>query len=93
LAARRDSVVAVSPIIAGATVKGPADRLLGALGYDVSCVGVARVYHDICGAIVIDERDRHRAADIEGVDMRVHVTDTLMTDAVAAERLARATLA
>jgi len=93
LTARRDAVVAVSPIIAGATVKGPADRLLGALGFDISCVGVARVYHDVCGTLVIDERDRDRAPEIEAAGLRVAVTDTLMTDASAAERLARAALA
>jgi LPPG:FO 2-phospho-L-lactate transferase len=93
LRARRDRVVAISPIIAGATVKGPADRLLGALGYDVSCVGVARVYHDVCGAMVIDDRDADRAAEIEAAGLRVTVAPTLMTDAAAAMGLALTTLA
>jgi LPPG:FO 2-phospho-L-lactate transferase len=92
LVARRDRVVVVSPIIAGATVKGPADRLLGALGYEVSCVGVARAYHDVCGTIVIDEQDAARADEIAAAGMRVLVAPTLMTDARASEQLARVTL-
>ena len=52
--ARRDRVVGVSPIIAGRPVKGPADRLMGPLGIDVSCVGVAREYRDFCSTLVID---------------------------------------
>ena len=57
LARRRDRVVGVSPIIAGAPVKGPADRLMGPLGIEVSCVGVARAYADFCGTLVIDSGD------------------------------------
>lgn len=92
LRARRDDVVGVSPIIAGAAVKGPADRLLRSLGHDVSCVGVARVYAPVCGTLVIDERDAHHRAEIESLGIRVAVTETLMTDARVAASLARHTL-
>jgi LPPG:FO 2-phospho-L-lactate transferase len=92
LQARRDDVVAVSPIIAGATVKGPADRLLRALDYDVSCVGVARAYAPVCGTLVIDEQDAARAAEIEALGMRVVITDTLMRDARIAAALAQRAL-
>lgn len=89
---RRDDVVAVSPIIAGAAVKGPADRLLRSLGHDVSCVGVAKIYAPVCGTLIIDERDaRHRGA-IESLGVRVAVTETLMTDARVAATLAQHTL-
>ncbi len=54
LVARRDRVVGVSPIIAGRPVKGPADRLMGPMGIDVSCVGVAREYRSVL------QRARHR---------------------------------
>ena len=57
LVARRDRVVGVSPIVGGAPVKGPADRLMGPLGIEVSCVGVARAYAEFCGTLVIDAVD------------------------------------
>ena len=54
LVARRERVIAISPIVGGAPVKGPADRLMGPLGIEVSCVGVARAYREICSTLVID---------------------------------------
>jgi LPPG:FO 2-phospho-L-lactate transferase len=93
VARRRDRVVAISPIIAGAPVKGPADRLMGPLGYEVSCVGIARAYADLCATLVIDELDRSRAAEVERGGLRAVVAPTLMTDAGAAEQLARIALA
>lgn len=92
LIARRDRVVAVSPIIAGKTVKGPADRLMAGLGMEVSCVGVARAYADFCGTIVIDHADAHERAPIAGLGMHAIATDTLMRDARVAAALARDTL-
>ena len=65
LVARRDRVVGVSPIIAGAPVKGPADRLMDPLGIEVSCVGVARAYAEFCGTLVIDTNDAARRAEVE----------------------------
>jgi LPPG:FO 2-phospho-L-lactate transferase len=92
LVARRDRVVGVSPIIAGAPVKGPADRLMDPLGIEVSCVGVARHYAPFCATLVIDSGDAARAADVEAVGVRAVVADTLMTDARVAAALARHTL-
>jgi LPPG:FO 2-phospho-L-lactate transferase len=92
LTRRRDRVVGVSPIIAGAPVKGPADRLMGPLGIEVSCVGVARAYADFCGTLVIDSGDAHRAREVEAAGVRAVVADTLMTDARVAAALARHTL-
>jgi LPPG:FO 2-phospho-L-lactate transferase len=89
---RRDRVVGVSPIIAGAPVKGPADRLMAPLGMEVSCVGVARAYRDFCSALVIDRGDAARAAEIEALGTRAVVADTLMRDARIAAALARHTL-
>ena len=84
LAARRDSVVAISPIIGGAALKGPADRLLRELGHESSALGVARIYADICGVFVIDEVDAHLCSAIEQLGMRCIVTSTIMkTDTVA----------
>jgi LPPG:FO 2-phospho-L-lactate transferase len=93
LAARRDRVVGVSPIIAGRPVKGPADRLMGPMGIDVSCVGVAREYRAFCSALVIDTGDAARAGEIDALGVRPVVADTLMTDARVAAALARDTLA
>jgi len=92
LARRRDRVVGVSPIIAGAPVKGPADRLMAPLGIEVSCVGVARAYADFCGTLVIDAGDATRAAEVENQGVRAVVADTLMRDARVAAALARHTI-
>jgi coenzyme F420-0:L-glutamate ligase len=64
---RRADVVAVSPIIAGAALKGPADRLLRELGHDASVVGVARLYAPLVGTLVIDDVDaEHAGAALRG---------------------------
>jgi LPPG:FO 2-phospho-L-lactate transferase len=93
LVQRRDRVVAVSPIIGGRPVKGPADRLMAPLGMDVSSVGVAHAYRDFCSTIVIDTVDARDADRIESLGVRPIVTDTLMRDARVAAALARETLA
>jgi len=82
----------VSPIIAGAPVKGPADRLMGPLGIEVSCVGVAREYREFCGTLVIDSGDAARAGEVEAAGLQVIVADTLMTDSRVAAALAQHTL-
>ena len=93
LAGRRDRVVGVSPIVGGAPVRGPADRLMGPLGIEVSCVGVAQAYRDFCAALVIDAKDAHLAPDVEALGVRAVVADTVMRDARVAAALARNTLA
>ena len=93
LVARRDRVVAVSPIVGGAPVKGPADRLMAPLGIDVSCVGVAHAYSEICGSLVIDAVDAHRAAEVEAAGVHAVVTDTMMRSPEIAAALAAETLA
>lgn len=92
LTAARDRVVAVSPLISGRAVKGPADRMLQALGIEPSCVGVARLYADWCATIVIDNEDAERVDEIAALGMRPVVTDTLMRDARVAAALARSTM-
>lgn len=89
LRARRARVVGVSPIVNGAPVKGPADRLMDPLGIEVSCVGVARAYSDFCATLVIDAGDAQRASEVEALGVRAVVADTLMTDARVAAALAR----
>jgi LPPG:FO 2-phospho-L-lactate transferase len=93
LRARRDRVVGVSPIIGGRPVKGPADRLMGPLGIEVSCVGVAEAYRDVCATLVIDTADADAVPRIEALGVRAVVADTLMRDERITAALARDTLA
>ncbi len=78
LAQRRDNVCAISPIVAGSALKGPADRLMTELGHDASVVGVARLYAPICGTLIIDHADAHLASHVEAEGMRCIVTNTIM---------------
>jgi LPPG:FO 2-phospho-L-lactate transferase len=89
---RRDDVVAVSPIIDGRALKGPADRLLADLGHDVSCIGVADFYKGLVGTWIIDEADASHADVIRSRDVKVIVTTTIMADAQNARRLALAVI-
>ena len=90
---RRDRVVGVSPIVGGAPVKGPADRLMEPLGIDVSCVGVARAYAEFCSSLVIDAVDAHLATAVEATGVHAVVTDTMMRSPAVAAALAAETLA
>jgi LPPG:FO 2-phospho-L-lactate transferase len=93
LAERRDRVVAISPIVGGAALKGPADRMLAELGHDPSVVGVARLYAPICSTLVIDAVDAHHAAEVEAAGLRCVVTDTIMSNPGVARQLALDALA
>jgi LPPG:FO 2-phospho-L-lactate transferase len=74
-------VVAVSPLIKGTPVKGPADRLLAATGARVTASGVAELYADFCTAFVIDERDDPAEVDaVSALGIRPLVLDTMMID-------------
>ena len=75
---RRDRVVGVSPIVAGAALKGPADRMLSELGFEASVVGIARLYAPFCSVLVIDRADIDRVAEVEACGVRAVVTDTIM---------------
>ncbi|MGH9136841.1 MAG: 2-phospho-L-lactate transferase [Acidimicrobiales bacterium] len=89
---RRQQVVAVSPIVAGAALKGPADRLLAELGHEASVVGVARLYAALCAALVVDDADAALAADVDAEGVRCVVAPTVMRDADDAAALARVVL-
>lgn len=90
--ARRDRVVAVSPIVAGAAVKGPADRLLEELGGEATAVGVARRYAGFAGTLVIDEADAPLAPEVETEGMACVVAPTLMHSVEHAAALAKVVL-
>ena len=89
LAARRQDVIAVSPIVGGAALKGPADRLLAEMGYPATCVGVAQYYRGLVGTLVIDEVDATHADAVRELGMDCVVTTTVMADPSNAARLAR----
>ncbi|MEN8183146.1 MAG: 2-phospho-L-lactate transferase [Myxococcota bacterium] len=85
-------VVAISPIIAGRPVKGPADRLLRAIGVEVSARGVASFYADLVDGFVLDRRDAEQAVDVEALSLRCAAVETLMRTPQVSEALARASL-
>lgn len=93
LAVRRDSVVAISPIVGGAALKGPADRMLTELGLEPSVVGVARLYAPVAGSLVIDPADAHLAPAVEAAGMRCVIVPSVMSTPAVASELATACLA
>jgi LPPG:FO 2-phospho-L-lactate transferase len=82
-------VVAVSPIVAGAALKGPADHMLTELGHDSSVVGVARLYAGFASTLVIDEADAGLAGEVERAGLRCVVAPTVMSGPAEAAALAR----
>ncbi len=85
-------VVAVSPIVGGRALKGPADRMLASLGHEASAVGVARLYADFLDVLVLDREDAAAAPEVESLGGRPVGTDTIMRDAAARRAVAEATL-
>lgn len=85
----KNKVFGISPIIKGATVKGPADKLMKFIGLDVSCLGVAKYYCDFLGNFVIDQLDNDFKAKIEEMGIRTFCFDTLMTNLDKKKNLAR----
>jgi LPPG:FO 2-phospho-L-lactate transferase len=74
----RARIAAVSPIVAGAAVSGPAGILMQAQGYPVSIAGIAEFYHDFLDLLVVDLKDSQMAGELHKSGMRVHCTQTLM---------------
>ncbi len=91
--ARRADTVAVSPIVAGAALKGPADRLMVDLGHESSVVGVARLYREVASVLVVDDADAGSAAAVEAEGMTCVATATVMSSPEVATALARTALA
>lgn len=82
--------VAVSPIVSGKALKGPADRMLTSLGHESSALGVARLYAGLVDRFVLDEADAALAPEVEAVGMRADVLPTVMRDDAGRAALARA---
>jgi len=85
-------VIAISPIVGGRAIKGPADKMLASLGYEVSARGVAQMYADFLDMLVLDEQDASLAGEVASAGVRAVVTDTIMRDAATRRALAEATL-
>ncbi len=92
LRAARERCSAVSPIVAGAALKGPADRMLTELGHEPSVVGVARLYAPYISTLIIDLADAERADEVRATGVDVIVTDTIMSRPGVGVSLAQAAL-
>jgi LPPG:FO 2-phospho-L-lactate transferase len=90
---RGAGVIAVSGIIGGKALKGPADRMLASLGHEATALGVARAYAGLIDAFVLDTVDAALAPEVEALGIRAVVADTIMTDGESRLRLARIVLA
>jgi LPPG:FO 2-phospho-L-lactate transferase len=93
LRACKAKVIAVCPIVAGKSLKGPSDKMLAELGHEASAQGVAKLYADFTGTFVIDLADRAQAASIRGLGMKVAVVPTVMKTRPQKRKLARSLLA
>jgi LPPG:FO 2-phospho-L-lactate transferase len=89
---RRVPCVAVSPIVGGQALRGPAAHMMRTLGHEPSPVGVADIYDGLIDAMVIDQIDAELATDLERRGLSVHATDTIMRDAKARQHLANVAL-
>ncbi len=86
---RRDSVAAISPIVGGRALKGPAARMMQSQGMPVTPLAVAALYADIAGVFVIDKEDRKHAREIESLNMRPVISNTIMRGLPQKKALAR----
>ena len=89
LKATSAEVIAITPIIAGRALKGPAADMLRDLGYDVSARAVAELYQDFCDVFVLDANDADLQSEVESLGLRAVVTDTVMQTLADKQRLAR----
>jgi LPPG:FO 2-phospho-L-lactate transferase len=90
---RRADVVAVCPLVGGKSLKGPSDKMMAELSYEVSAAGVASLYRDICGTFMIDDADEMAGGSVEALGLKTVVRPTVMTSIEDKERLARHVLA
>jgi LPPG:FO 2-phospho-L-lactate transferase len=88
LKSTRGYVVAVSPIVGGKAVKGPADRIMSSLGLEASACGVAKLYEDFLDQLIIDRADAGLRTRIEELGIKASVADTIMKDVESAVSLA-----
>jgi LPPG:FO 2-phospho-L-lactate transferase len=80
--------LAVSPIVGGKALRGPAAKIMSELGYEVNCLGIARYYQGLCDTLLIDEADAAHAPAVEAIGIKAHVTRTVMNSLEDKEALA-----
>jgi LPPG:FO 2-phospho-L-lactate transferase len=88
LRSARARIAAISPIVGGKPIKGPADAMMRGLGHEVSPMGIARLYQDFIGVFVLDQLDRRYVDSIQQLELKAVATDTIMTTPAKAARLA-----
>jgi LPPG:FO 2-phospho-L-lactate transferase len=86
------TVLVISSVVGGASLKGPTDRMLSDLGMEVSAMQIARLYADFADVFVLDQLDEAMKPEIEALGLKVFVTDTVMSDADKKTALAKAML-
>jgi LPPG:FO 2-phospho-L-lactate transferase len=89
---RRGPTVAISPIVGGRALKGPAAKMMRGLKMSASALGVARFYRGLVNIFVLDKEDATQAAKVESLGMRAIVTDTIMSGLAKKKVLARAVM-
>jgi LPPG:FO 2-phospho-L-lactate transferase len=92
LRAHKEKVVAVCPIVGGKSLKGPSDKMLAQLGHQPTALGVARLYADFTGTLVIDPADKSDAPTISALGVKVVILPTVMKTRAQKRKLARALL-
>jgi len=92
LAKKKTKVVAISPIIGNSAISGPTGKYLEAAGIEVSALGVAKMYADVCSNIIIDTKDRMQTKQIESLNINVHDTKIRMTTKQSEDALAASIL-
>jgi LPPG:FO 2-phospho-L-lactate transferase len=88
LASIKNRVAAITPLVGGKTIKGPADKMMRGLGHEVSPLGWAKLYRDCVGTMIIDQVDRDYLEPIREAGFKAVATDTIMTDPSRAAALA-----
>lgn len=88
LCANRNRVAAISPIVGGKPIKGPADKMMRGLGHEVSPLGIARLYKDCAGLFILDRIDQRYLEPIRDLGIKAVATDTIMTTPAKAAKLA-----
>jgi len=92
LAKKKNKVVAISPIIGNSSISGPTGKYMEAAGIEVSALGVAKMYADVCSNIIIDIKDRMLTKQIESLNINVHDTKIRMTNKQSEDALAASIL-
>ncbi len=81
--------LAVSPIVGGKALRGPAAKIMSELGYEVNCIGIARYYRGLCDTLLIDKADAEHTRAVEAIGIKAHVTRTVMNNLEDKKILAR----